>query len=267
MSNFNLAVRTSRRLSRTFCVSPLEKSVAYKTRASQRIAYNPYNPYFEAHPPSVLTAPASVQKRTYTTPSRRASIASISSISSISGQNASSTSSTRRPHLRHLSAAARRLEAVSERKADSTMSPPSAIPRLHPARPISGPGLNTSASITITPRAADRLAAIAAKDGNPNSALRITIESGGCHGFQYLMDLTTIGAKGKSSVDVGDEEYDTVFEGPKGAKVVMDEASLGLLSGSTVDYTMELIGSQFKVTGIPGASSSCGCGTSFDIKE
>jgi Fe-S cluster assembly iron-binding protein IscA len=33
-----------------------------------------------------------------------------------------------------------------------------------------------------------------------------------------------------------------------------------------VDYTMELIGSQFKITGIPGATSSCGCGTSFDIK-
>lgn len=49
------------------------------------------------------------------------------------------------------------------------------------------------------------------------------------------------------------------------AKVVMDEPSLELLKGSSVDYTMELIGSQFKVTGIPGAKSSCGCGTSFDI--
>lgn len=61
-------------------------------------------------------------------------------------------------------------------------------------------------------------------------------------------------------------EDDTVFEGDEGAKVVIDESSLELLNGSTVDYTMELIGSQFKVTGIPGATSSCGCGTSFDIK-
>ena len=45
----------------------------------------------------------------------------------------------------------------------------------------------------------------------------------------------------------------------------MDEPSLELLKGSNIDYTMELIGSQFKVTGIPGAKSSCGCGTSFDI--
>lgn len=64
-----------------------------------------------------------------------------------------------------------------------------------------------------------------------------------------------------------DEEVeDTVFIGPQNAKVVIDMPSLELLNGSTVDYTMELIGSQFKIVGIPGASSSCGCGTSFDIK-
>lgn len=73
------------------------------------------------------------------------------------------------------------------------------------------------------------------------------------------MDLTDLGESPATAED-------TVFEGDKGAKVVIDEASLELLSGSTIDYTMELIGSQFKVTGIPGATSSCGCGTSFDIK-
>lgn len=50
------------------------------------------------------------------------------------------------------------------------------------------------------------------------------------------------------------------------AKVVMDEPSLELLKGSKVDYTMELIGSQFKIADNPRASSSCGCGTSFDVK-
>ena len=63
-------------------------------------------------------------------------------------------------------------------------------------------------------------------------------------------------------------EDDTVFESAdgSGARVVMDEPSLELLKGSKVDYTMELIGSQFKIVGNPAASSSCGCGTSFDIK-
>ena len=98
-------------------------------------------------------------------------------------------------------------------------------------------------------------------DSNPNLLLRVTVESGGCHGFQYLMSLTTAG-----SVSADD---DTVFEAADGtgAKVVMDEPSLELLKGSKIDYTMELIGSQFKVVGNPAASSSCGCGTSFDIKS
>lgn len=66
-----------------------------------------------------------------------------------------------------------------------------------------------------------------------------------------------------------DAAEDTIFENETEEgyrpKVVMDKPSLELLKGSSIDYTMELIGSQFKVTGIPGAKSSCGCGTSFDI--
>ena len=96
------------------------------------------------------------------------------------------------------------------------------------------------------------------KDSNPNLALRVSVESGGCHGFQYLMSLTDMS-------EISQEE-DSVFEGRDGAKVVMDEPSLELLKGSKVDYTMELIGSQFKITDNPLATSSCGCGTSFDIK-
>ncbi|KAF4307140.1 iron-sulfur cluster assembly 2 like mitochondrial [Botryosphaeria dothidea] len=112
--------------------------------------------------------------------------------------------------------------------------------------------------VGITPRAAHRLKQIMTQDKNPDLALRITVESGGCHGFQYLMSLTNLS-------EISQEE-DTVFEGPDGAKIVLDEPSLELLKGSKVDYTMELIGSQFKIVDNPAASSSCGCGTSFDIK-
>jgi iron-sulfur cluster assembly accessory protein len=94
------------------------------------------------------------------------------------------------------------------------------------------------------------------------------VESGGCHGFQYTLSLTDT-----SKIDASE---DTVFEEDGGvtmgerdykARLVMDEASLELLKGSKVDYTMELIGSQFRVVDNPKASSSCGCGTSFDIKD
>ncbi|KAL8900711.1 MAG: hypothetical protein Q9207_005563 [Kuettlingeria erythrocarpa] len=114
--------------------------------------------------------------------------------------------------------------------------------------------------IDITERASTRLQEIMTRESNPSLALRVTVESGGCHGFQYLMSLTNM-----SSVS---PEDDTVFEAGNGsgAKVVMDEPSLELLKGSKVDFTMELIGSQFKIVGNPAATSSCGCGTSFDIK-
>ncbi|EMD61024.1 hypothetical protein COCSADRAFT_39734 [Bipolaris sorokiniana ND90Pr] len=131
-----------------------------------------------------------------------------------------------------------------------------------PAHVIQNPRTDDSGNpmlISIAPRASNRLYKISTGDNNPNLALRVTIESGGCHGFQYLMDLTDLSKNPPT-------EEDTVFEGEKGEKVVIDESSLELLNGSTVDYTMELIGSQFKITGIPGATSSCGCGTSFDIK-
>lgn len=64
----------------------------------------------------------------------------------------------------------------------------------------------------------------------------------------------------------GNSDGAEVEKGGK-AVVVMDEPSLELLRGSTIDYTMELIGSQFKVVGNPRASSSCGCGTSFDVAD
>ncbi|KAG4437155.1 hypothetical protein IFR05_007357 [Cadophora sp. M221] len=146
--------------------------------------------------------------------------------------------------------------------------------------------------IEITPRASNRLKEIMSKDSNPNLALRISVESGGCHGFQYLMSLTTLpplqeetspasntstsGANVALSPPPADaegkkeklDEDDTVFavDDGSGAKVVMDGPSLEVLKGSKVDYTMELIGSQFKIVDNPLATSSCGCGTSFDIK-
>jgi len=74
---------------------------------------------------------------------------------------------------------------------------------------------------------------------------------------------STPDSSGPESVEGKDGEWRKVAEGRP--KVVIDESSLELLKGSNVDYTMELIGSQFKIDN-PRASSSCGCGTSFDVK-
>lgn len=132
------------------------------------------------------------------------------------------------------------------------------------------------------------------RDANPNLALRIQVESGGCHGFQYLMSLFTLPDNPGNDWSAVVAEDDAVFQflpddavssngaeevptddaGPNratsqslaGPKVVIDQPSLELLKGSKVDFTMELIGSQFKIVDNPYATSSCGCGTSFDIK-
>ncbi|RPA96443.1 hypothetical protein L873DRAFT_1694449 [Choiromyces venosus 120613-1] len=134
----------------------------------------------------------------------------------------------------------------------STSTPARAAVVMNPRTDESG----SLMKIDISQRAVNRLKEMQVKDSNPNLALRITVESGGCHGFKYTISLS----------DTFDEEEDTVFE-EDGAKVVMDEPSLGLLKDSTIDYTMELIGSQFKIVNNPHATSSCGCGTSFDIKS
>ncbi|CAK7219927.1 [4Fe-4S] proteins maturation [Sporothrix bragantina] len=153
--------------------------------------------------------------------------------------------------------------------------------------------------LEITSRAAKRLAKVMEKDGNPRLALRIQVESGGCHGFQYVMSLVTLpdqlpsgsetaaAAAPPADADADAKapvirEDDTIFtyagEAEEGAapaetadplsapKIILDTPSLELLKGSKVDFTMELIGSQFKIVDNPLASSSCGCGTSFDIK-
>ncbi|KAL8774507.1 MAG: hypothetical protein Q9209_000880 [Squamulea sp. 1 TL-2023] len=151
----------------------------------------------------------------------------------------------------------RHLQDVAPLRSFSTSPPrPAAVVTANPRKDDEG----NEMLIDITERAAKRLQEIMAKESNPSLILRVTVESGGCHGFQYLMSLTNISAVSP--------EDDTVFEASdgSGAKVVMDEPSLELLKGSKVDFTMELIGSQFKIVGNPAATSSCGCGTSFDIK-
>ncbi|KAI9144705.1 hypothetical protein BKA69DRAFT_1122146 [Paraphysoderma sedebokerense] len=111
-------------------------------------------------------------------------------------------------------------------------------------------------SFEISESAAKQLLSIYKRDNNNDQAIRIIVESGGCHGFQYKLDVVPLS-------DLTDE--DILFE-KGGAKVLIDSISLGFITGSKLDYTKELIGSAFVVTDNPKAGSSCGCGTSFEIK-
>lgn len=108
--------------------------------------------------------------------------------------------------------------------------------------------------VSISETAADKLNLIMTEDKNPDLMLRILVESGGCHGFQYIFGL-------KSRKEITEE--DGVFE-RNGACVVIDGTSLEVLRDATIDYVTELIGSQFKVTS-PYTDSTCGCGSSFSF--
>jgi iron-sulfur cluster assembly accessory protein len=108
-----------------------------------------------------------------------------------------------------------------------------------------------SQPVTVTERAAKRIAEIVAGE-QAARALRISVEGGGCSGFQYKFDLVPDAAPD-----------DTVLE-RAGAKVVIDSVSLGFLAGSEIDFVDDLIGASFRVNN-PQATQSCGCGTSFSI--
>ncbi len=106
-------------------------------------------------------------------------------------------------------------------------------------------------TVTVTERAQRRIAEIVAGE-TASTMLRVSVEGGGCSGFQYRFDL------------VGEAAPDDLVLGREGARVLIDPVSLEYLSGSEIDFVDDLIGAAFKIKN-PKATSSCGCGTSFSL--
>ncbi len=107
------------------------------------------------------------------------------------------------------------------------------------------------ASVTVSERAARRIARILEKEPG-KTALRVSVNGGGCSGFQYEFDLTD-----------GREDDDLVIV-KDGVTVLVDSVSLMYMAGSEIDYVDDLIGASFQIRN-PNATASCGCGTSFSI--
>ncbi len=106
-------------------------------------------------------------------------------------------------------------------------------------------------SVVVTESAIKKIAAILGSEKEP-AVLRVSVEGGGCSGFQYKFDVQRA------------PEAEDVVIARDGATVVIDPVSLEYLAGSRIDYADELIGAAFKIDN-PNATASCGCGTSFSL--
>jgi iron-sulfur cluster insertion protein len=111
--------------------------------------------------------------------------------------------------------------------------------------------MTEAAEISLSPSAAARVAAIARRQGKP-AVLRLSVEGGGCAGFQYRFGLAD---------EIAADDLSVARDG---VTLVVDPMTLDLVRGSTVDFVESLGGAAFQVTN-PQAASGCGCGTSFSV--
>jgi iron-sulfur cluster assembly accessory protein len=106
-------------------------------------------------------------------------------------------------------------------------------------------------AVTVSERAARKIGEIL-KTEPPGTMLRVSVEGGGCSGFQYKFDIER---------DRADDDLVIMRDG---ATVLIDAVSVGYMAGSEIDFVDDLIGASFKVKN-PKATASCGCGTSFSL--
>lgn len=95
---------------------------------------------------------------------------------------------------------------------------------------------------------------------DPALALRVTVESGGCSGYQYAFSVESLRKQSPfSEASTSTADRDHVVNN----KLVTDQLSLLLMRGSTIDYFDDGITANFLVKGNAKAAKSCSCGSSF----
>ena len=101
--------------------------------------------------------------------------------------------------------------------------------------------------IEFTDRAKKQIKKIT-NESESNKFFRISVKGGGCSGFKYNFSFVN-----------STNEDDILFN-----NAVIDKTSLDIISGSTIDFKVEMIGESFVINN-PKATSSCGCGLSFSV--
>lgn len=114
------------------------------------------------------------------------------------------------------------------------------------------PKVVEGAVVGFTDSAANKVKVLVEEEKNTNLKLRVSVDGGGCSGFQYAFAFDE-----KVAAD------DAVFE-KNGATMLVDVTSMQYLNGAEVDYLEGLEGARFVVNN-PNADSTCGCGSSFSV--
>ena len=107
--------------------------------------------------------------------------------------------------------------------------------------------------ITVTDKAARRIAALALKEGRALPVLRVRVTAGGCSGFTYDLSFAD-----------GPTGDDAVIEAADGVRVLVDPKSAPIVRGSTLEFNDSLLGGGLKMVN-PQATHECACGDSFSI--
>ena len=106
--------------------------------------------------------------------------------------------------------------------------------------------------LVFSDSAADKVKSLIVEEGNDDLKLRVFVTGGGCSGLQYGFTFDEI-----------TNEDDTILE-KNGVHLLIDPMSYQYLIGAEIDYTEGLEGAQFVIKN-PGATSTCGCGSSFAV--
>jgi len=109
----------------------------------------------------------------------------------------------------------------------------------------------TSAGISLTPVAADKVAALLQQEGRDDLALRVAVQPGGCSGLRYQLYFDDRALEGDTITEFG-----TV-------KVVTDKMSTPYLMGASIDFVDTIQKQGFTIDN-PNAQGSCACGDSFN---
>jgi len=108
----------------------------------------------------------------------------------------------------------------------------------------------TTKLLSVTPKAAEKIAAFMKEETDNPEYLRVYVQGGGCSGLSYGM-----------SFEKAKEEDDVLIE-ENGVKILVDSYSQDYLKGANVDYIESLMGAGFKINN-PNVTKSCSCGHSF----